>query len=297
MTNSPSLERLGALLAYANPYVKSALEPSVGVASDFISAENVEKHVQFLKSFSKIEIGAEELLEYVARDTSPIPAPVNREGYTPGYDASYWLSGLGDYLKVVDTARRHGVEGGRVLDFGGSTGRVYRHYAHQSDRWDVWSCDFNMTSVEWVLTNLPPTVKTFLNTYYPTLPFEDNSFDLITAFSVFTHLDETELGWLLELRRILKPGGCAYLTLHDEHTWRLKPENLFKTIVRNRPDLLEMVEMPPGKTVVNFREDSPYRCNVFHSPDYLRSVWGRFVRIEEVIPLGHNIQSVVIVRK
>ena len=30
-----------------------------------------------------------------------------------------------------------------------------------------------------------------------------------------------ELAWLAELRRVLVPGGFAYLTIHSEHTWRI----------------------------------------------------------------------------
>src|SRR6185503_12477254 len=78
--------------------------------------------------------------------------------------------------------------------------------------------------VDWLLRHLPRAVKPFQCTALPSLPLPDASLDLVTAFSVFTHIDEYELTWLLELRRLLKSGGIAYLTIHSDDTWgRLCP--------------------------------------------------------------------------
>lgn len=42
-------------------------------------------------------------------------------------------------------------------------------------------------------------------------------FDVAYCFSVFTHLNERMQNlWLLELKRILKPGGILLLTVHGE---------------------------------------------------------------------------------
>jgi SAM-dependent methyltransferase len=42
------------------------------------------------------------------------------------------------------------------------------------------------------------------------LPYEDESFDLVTALDVVEHLDD-DVGGLREMRRILRPGGHALL--------------------------------------------------------------------------------------
>jgi SAM-dependent methyltransferase len=52
----------------------------------------------------------------------------------------------------------------------------------------------------------------------PHVPFEDRTFDLIYCGSVFTHISELAEAWLLELRRILRPGGYVYVTIHTRHT-------------------------------------------------------------------------------
>ena len=50
----------------------------------------------------------------------------------------------------------------------------------------------------------------------PPLPFEDSSFDLIWAISVWTHLTDNALPWLAEMHRILKPGGLFIPTYMGE---------------------------------------------------------------------------------
>ena len=48
--------------------------------------------------------------------------------------------------------------------------------------------------------------------------FEDRYFDLIFCGSVFTHIEDTQQSWLLELGRVLRPSGRLFITVHDEHT-------------------------------------------------------------------------------
>jgi ubiquinone/menaquinone biosynthesis C-methylase UbiE len=292
MQNSAKLERdverLKELLAYANPYNRSELAEPLGVPASFYSGAAIPPAT--LREFP-------DLAELAARDTAPIPAPMNRENYTGNYHFSYWLGGLRDYAMVTGLAAKHEVRSGRCFDFGGSTGRVFRHFAFQSDAWDVWSSDFNLTSVEWNLRHMPPKVKSFLNNYYPTLPIEDNYFDLVTAFSVFTHLDETEVAWLLELRRITRPGGVLMLTVMNQYGWERKSGQVLRTVQQHRPDLLAHDVLPPGKHVVSFRRDSPYRCTVFMTDEHIKDVWGRFFEIAEVIPGAHGQQTAVLLVK
>jgi SAM-dependent methyltransferase len=45
----------------------------------------------------------------------------------------------------------------------------------------------------------------------------DDSLDLVYAHSVLTHLTEpTATAWLAEVARVLRPGGLALMTFHDE---------------------------------------------------------------------------------
>ncbi|WP_375382854.1 class I SAM-dependent methyltransferase, partial [uncultured Sphingomonas sp.] len=161
-----------------------------------------------------------------------------------------------EYLKLTEIATRHGITHGSMFDFGGSTGRVFRHFHYQGE-WDIWSSDFKRSSVEWNFENYPAKIKVFQGLYQPILPIESRTFDLVIAMSVFTHIDETETSWLLELRRIMKPGGIALLTIHNEATWKVLDPGLRDTIEKYSPDLAALSELPPGRHVSNFRNYSP----------------------------------------
>src|SRR3546814_2338282 len=55
----------------------------------------------------------------------------------------------------------------------------------------------------------------------PPLAFADESFDLVYALSVFTHIPlELQRDWLDELRRVLVPGGYLLCTVTDDAATR-----------------------------------------------------------------------------
>ena len=45
------------------------------------------------------------------------------------------------------------------------------------------------------------------------LPFEDDTFDLVASYEVFEHIPDVAAA-LEEIRRVLKPGGLAYINIH-----------------------------------------------------------------------------------
>ena len=235
-------------------------------------------------------------VERARRDFLPIPHRANREGYAGDYHASYWVSGVGDYDKVIAACHRLGIRGGRYYDFGGSTGRVFRHFYCQDRAFEVWSSDFKTANFKWNQQHMPMGLRVFLNGFAPPLPLPDAHFDVVTAFSVFTHIDELESPWLLELRRILKPGGLLYATIHDETTWQNKAESVLLAINRseNGAQITASSPFPGERTAFHFTSDSYYGCNVFHPRDYIRSQWARFFEIVDIRPRDHGEQSVVL---
>jgi SAM-dependent methyltransferase len=269
----------------------SELLPPVGCLKDFMNEDVLETCAALM------QCGIDEVRERTALDVYPIPHPHNREGYAAGDDLGYWLSGYADFSTLRRLANEYGVKGGRVFDFGGATGRVFRNFAIQTDEWEVWSCDFKMSSVEFNLKYFPTKIRAFFNATFPSLPIPDSCFDLITACSVFTHIDETETGWLLELRRVLKPGGIACISIHNEDTWKQLKGDLLRDVATFRPDIATSPELPEGKTVVTFRPDDPYRCQTFHSTQYIHRNWGRFFEICDIRPMTLGIQALVICRR
>jgi SAM-dependent methyltransferase len=97
--------------------------------------------------------------------------------------------------------------GKRVLDFGCGAGRALRHFVSEAGDAEFWGCDIDAQSVAWINASLNPPLRAFVNDEQPPLPRPDDSFDLIYALSVFTHLTDTWSAWLLELHRVLAPRG------------------------------------------------------------------------------------------
>jgi SAM-dependent methyltransferase len=96
--------------------------------------------------------------------------------------------------------------GRRVLDFGCGAGRTLRHFLGEAEMCELWGADIDAASIEWLQGALCPPLHALRCGAEPPLALEPG-FDLIWAVSVFTHLTDTSLAWLLELHRLLKPGG------------------------------------------------------------------------------------------
>jgi SAM-dependent methyltransferase len=280
------------------------------------SAEEIFNLLQAPLHYSNAEASLqlpEGLLErdlefYLDKDTYPLPATEDRQGYEGDRHYDYWLTGLRDYRLIVQSLCRFGLdltESSQVLEFGCSTGRVLRHFACQEDGLGLWGTDINGREIEWIRRNLPTHLKVFQCTTLPFLPIPDNSLSLVYAFSVFTHIDEFETAWLAELRRVLKPGGFAYLTMHSEHTWKSMPETLEREFLNSAshiqgykvtPELLRG-PMPKPKTVFRHTLSRLYNVNVFHDTAYIHDTWGRFFDVLEIMVRGHGYQDCVLLRK
>jgi SAM-dependent methyltransferase len=103
--------------------------------------------------------------------------------------------------------------GKRVLDFGCGAGRTLRHFTSEAqDDAEFWGADIDAPSVEWLQNNLSPPLRAVQSQVDPPLGLDNASFDLAYAVSVFTHLADNSLPWLVELHRLLKPGGLLIAT-------------------------------------------------------------------------------------
>lgn len=251
--------------------------------------------------------------QFMDRDPWPLPMPVDRENYgTLAASPRYWATGLSDWLNVQQAISRYGAGDGellRLMDFGCASGRVLRHALTFSEvETDLWGCDFAPSNIDWMKRYLPPSIKGFINNSIPHLPFPDHTFDVVTAFSVFTHIDKFEDAWLLELKRITKPDGLLYLTIQNEASWLKVP---------GRPKMLEHLEransidgnpirvvdgifeetLPLDRIVFKMSNDQNYNCNVWHSSDYVRNLWSRYFDVLHIADNAHtNFQSPVILR-
>ncbi|MCC6284032.1 MAG: class I SAM-dependent methyltransferase [Phycisphaerales bacterium] len=152
------------------------------------------------------------------------------------------------------------------------------------------------------------SIEVFHNRAVPPLPLERDSLNLVYAFSVFSHIDEQEMPWLEELRRVLRPGGYAYLSTHTEHTWGILGSehaiyrNLFSLPFRAAPAMViepAMLTrpMPAERVVFSLPGARAYGRNVFQSTAYIEREWGRLFEIQAIHRQGAYYQDVIVLRK
>ncbi len=106
-------------------------------------------------------------------------------------------------------------EMGAILDFGCGCGRVARNWA-ALDGPEVHGSDYNDELVSWCDANLP-FLQAGRNELDPPTGYESESFDLVYALSVLSHLSEPLQGaWVAEFRRLLRPGGLLIVSVLGE---------------------------------------------------------------------------------
>ncbi len=241
--------------------------------------------------------------QLIARDQLPIPQYQEREFYYKDMELDYWLSGLVDFLKVNERIPDACTVGKKILDFGGATGRVARHFLSQAPQSHTTLSDVNINHINWLRKHFPAQLSTYKAPAIPPLSkedFPDNQFDLVMAFSVFTHIDQQEIPTLLELLRITKPGGYLYLTFHSDKTWALLPDIFLYQFLKEIPSFKKYQvpsTMPEDRICVSYSDTQTYNCQMFHSDKYIKDVWGKHAIIEQIIPQGHAYQSVAILHK
>lgn len=105
-----------------------------------------------------------------------------------------------------------------VLEWGCGPGRLIRHVSGMLTDHQVrlTGADYNPESVAWCRRHLPG-IDFVENGLSPPLPLEGSRFDVAYNYSVLTHLSETmQRAWLLEMERVLKPGGLLICTTAGE---------------------------------------------------------------------------------
>ncbi len=155
-----------------------------------------------------------------ANDGLPMP-PADLITLIQGTPDELWFSeqGKADVATIAALMEAHGGldSVGALLDWGCGCGRTARWLAPRivDSGGDYIGCDINPALVGWCAAHLPG--RYLRNRLEPPLDLPADSIDLVYAHSVLTHLREPSAkAWLAEVRRVLRRGGVAILTFHDE---------------------------------------------------------------------------------
>jgi SAM-dependent methyltransferase len=176
-----------------------------------------------------------------------------------------------------------------VLDFGCGCGRVLRHFHDHPPSCRLHGTDIDPSAIAWCRANLS-CASFSKNDLLPPLPFPDAAFDLVYAFSVFTHLDENyQLRWLEELKRVVKPGGTLMISTHGAYAQADIAYNVVFSpadmeTLRSKGFLFKVLET--GRFKLDGLPDF-YQC-AFHTKEYVSTVWSRFFKVQLYIERGMN---------
>ncbi len=229
--------------------------------------------------------------------------PIPPKEYIVGMPSQDWYikSGLEDYKNIIKVFNNSSIPlslDWRILDFGCSNGRIIRWFSDWTKSGEVWGIDISTEQILWCKQNLNPPFNFFNSTTLPHLPFSDSYFDFIYANSVFTHIDDLTDMWLMELKRILKPNGFLYLTIHDENTL-----NFYK---------LKIDSDPFAKAIINSKSFKQFEASgrgmfsigratysqVFYQLEYFINQIKVFYEIVSIIPFAYQeIQTGILVKK
>jgi SAM-dependent methyltransferase len=127
----------------------------------------------------------------------------------------------------------------KVLDVGCGSGRMARRLTEYLTTGSYDGIDITKDSIDWAnktysgFPNFRFHFSDIFNKYYNPkgtvsaeeyrFPFDDAQFDFVFLTSVFTHMLERDVqNYLSEIRRVLRSGGCAFITCFLLNEFSLK---------------------------------------------------------------------------
>jgi SAM-dependent methyltransferase len=174
-----------------------------------------------------------------------------------------------------------------ILDFGCGCGRTLLFLSQLSNKPSYHGTDIDGQAITWSAKNLRFS-RFNINNDMPPLIYDSETFDLIYAISVFTHLDEDrQFSWLSELKRVLKPKGILLLTLHGYEAWKNRP---FRSEVKRKGFKF----LRNGATKGIFPD---WYQTAYHTEDYVRKKYANYFTVLDYVPKSmNNFQDVVILQ-
>ncbi len=234
--------------------------------------------------------------EHPPGDELPVPPAELWQGYR-----GFVEGGAVDSERMLEIVRRDGFDfarGDRILDLGCGAGRMIRHLGPLAASCEIWGADILAEHIMWCRQNLSPPFHFVTTTKVPHLPFADRSFRLVYCGSLFTHIDDLPETWLLELGRLLVPGGRLYVTIHDEETlatWN-QPTS------RRNPIPRMVLDSKVGQEALAsgfdmFTVGRGHNAQVFHAREHFLRLAGPAFTLVEAVPHAYSAQTALLLER
>jgi SAM-dependent methyltransferase len=181
----------------------------------------------------------------------------------------------------------------RILDWGCGAGRVTRYMLSETGC-RVTGADIDPDNIAWCRQAYPDGRFEQVPLRPPTA-FEDGAFDLVTGLSVMTHLQERDQWlWLGELRRVVRPGGLAFLSVKGptQFAYNRFPPHLYR-LIQDR-GYLDLWRDGALDGVIG---DPEYYRAAMHSRAYITERWSRYFEVVAIIDAIAGLQDFVVLRR
>lgn len=213
----------------------------------------------------------------------PIP-PLSEIFLVTGTKNAAWFLKSGEFhaQSIRKTLEKNGLdieEFDSILDFGCGVGRITRHWS-ALEKPAVHGTDYNPDLIAWCQENLA-FGRFQVNDLVGSLKYENEKFDFIYAWSVFTHLTEPQqFHWIEELSRVLRPGGHLFITTQGDYHLR----HLSHLV--NLPQAEEERFRNGNLVVIRESEAGSNRCAAFHPERYVRENLAESLELIDFVPGG-----------
>jgi SAM-dependent methyltransferase len=287
------------------PKGKPMLDPNL-IAAHIARVGGMSTDGNVLKQFIAL---ARQPSSQAAAMKYPIPNPGDSVSAFNGLNIDYQAGGIWNANTVARMIARHGKPGPLdVLDFGCGSGRLLRFFLMFLPEHRYKACEVNAAAVDWLKT-WPADAKVMRPE--PPAPYPDQSFDAIYAWSIFTHYAEAlHLGWLRDLKRMLRPGGLLLATVHNDALvgrYGSEPKLVARMKERgaNYDEVVERYRHPGFSYWRSYPEEA--RANgidpetfgmAFISRDYIDREWTKVMPVAEIVKdVVPNWQDLVVLRR
>jgi SAM-dependent methyltransferase len=226
---------------------------------------DLDKAIKVIKALTKrhydnLPLPPEELRLHVGKTTSA---------------ANYWSQGVSSSTRVLEVFGT--VPQKPILDWGCGSGRTLRWLVcHEAWRHHYHGCDVDRAAIDWLRSVCRLNLEVCNDD--PPLPYGDGLFGGLYAFSVLTHIHpDRHRSWYSELRRVLEPGGIAYLTTLGR-----------STITESRKGVHGPIDEAFAKDgFVYLKNEGHYKDAAIVSEEFTRRMLDGLFTIEEYVELGY----------